>query len=129
MRSRRGGARIVSARTSDRDVDLLDDLRGGTLLLDELGDLAPEAQAQVCQLDRRRAQRPAGADVRLVATTHRDLLAAVRAGRFRPDLYYALRRAVLSGPAAAGRGSTTCRSSSSTSGARSMPATASGSRA
>jgi DNA-binding NtrC family response regulator len=71
--------------------DRLDARRGGTLSLDEIGDLAPDVQAQVGQL----ARLPSGADARLAATTQQDLLAAVRAGRFRADLYYALRRAVL----------------------------------
>jgi hypothetical protein len=72
----------------DRDADLLDGLRGGTLLLDELGDLAPDVQAQLGQLARRLARLPAGADVRLVSMTQRDLQAVVDAERFRPDLYY-----------------------------------------
>ena len=79
----------------DRQVDPLEVLHGGTLLLDEIGDLAPDGQAQVCQVATGLGRRPAGAGVRLVATTQRDLRAAVHAGGFRTDLYYALRRAVL----------------------------------
>jgi DNA-binding NtrC family response regulator len=82
-------------RPTDPPADLLKELRRGTLLLDEVGDLALDVQAWVGQLATGLANRPAAAGVRLVVTTHRDLFSAVRAGRFRADLYYALRRAVL----------------------------------
>jgi DNA-binding NtrC family response regulator len=95
-------SRSTSARTRpDRDVDPLEGLCGGTLLLDEIGDLAPDGQAQVCWIAAKRDEPgghragPARPAVRLVATTHRDLIAAVCGGHFRPDLYYTLRRVVL----------------------------------
>jgi DNA-binding NtrC family response regulator len=84
-----------SSGSIDRDADLLAALRTGTLMLDELGDLAPDGQAQVSRVATALARRPAGSGGRLVATTQRDLLSAVHAWRFRADLYYALRRAIL----------------------------------
>jgi two-component system response regulator AtoC len=71
--------------------------QGGTIFLDEIGDMAPETQAKVLRvLQERRFERVGGsqsveADVRVVAATHRDLEAEVRAGRFREDLYYRLK--------------------------------------
>jgi DNA-binding NtrC family response regulator len=68
----------------------------GTLFLDELGELSLEHQAAILGvLERRRFKRVGGSvdipvDVRIVAATHRDLRAAVNAGRFRLDLYYRL---------------------------------------
>jgi two-component system response regulator HupR/HoxA len=79
----------------DRAVDPLEAVHGGTLVLDAVGDLTPDVQAQVAQVIRAAATRPAGVGVRVVATTPCDLAAAVRAERVRAELYYALRRAVL----------------------------------
>jgi DNA-binding NtrC family response regulator len=68
----------------------------GTLLLDEIGEMAPILQAKLLrvlqekEVDRIGGKDPVGIDVRIIATTNRDLLALVRKGEFREDLYYRL---------------------------------------
>jgi DNA-binding NtrC family response regulator len=70
---------------------------GGTIFLDEIGDMAPETQAKVLRVlqeqsfERVGGTRALQVDVRVVAATHRDLEADVAAGRFREDLYYRLK--------------------------------------
>jgi DNA-binding NtrC family response regulator len=70
--------------------------RGGTLLLDEIGELPVELQAHLLgALERQRIRRVGGAtdvtiDARVIAATNRDLRAEVNVGRFRLDLYYRL---------------------------------------
>ncbi len=73
---------------------LFEQANGGTVFLDEVGELAPSVQAKLLrvlesgQLRRLGEGTPKRVDVRVVCTSNRNLLAEVQAGRFRADLYY-----------------------------------------
>ncbi len=70
---------------------------GGTIFLDEIGDMNPVTQAKVLRvlenrvIERLGGTQPIPVDVRVISATHRDLPAAIAAGKFREDLYFRLR--------------------------------------
>ncbi|OLC98837.1 MAG: hypothetical protein AUH86_03875 [Acidobacteria bacterium 13_1_40CM_4_58_4] len=70
---------------------------GGTIFLDEIGDMNPVTQAKVLRvLENRTIERLGGTqaipvDVRVISATHRNLAAEIRNGKFREDLFYRLR--------------------------------------
>ncbi|MFZ5557885.1 MAG: sigma 54-interacting transcriptional regulator [Pseudomonadota bacterium] len=79
-----------------RKIGSIEAATGGTIFLDEIGDLPLESQASLLRflqestVVRIGSTRPSRIDARVIAATHVDLSAAVREGRFREDLYYRL---------------------------------------
>jgi DNA-binding NtrC family response regulator len=89
---------------SGRHRGLFEQAHGGTIFLDEVAELPAQVQAMLLRVLQEGTLRRVGGesavkvDVRVVAATHRDLPAMVRAGSFREDLYYRLRGATLHVP-------------------------------
>ncbi len=98
---------VKSAFTgADRDrVGRFEQANGGTLFLDEIGDINLEVQTKLLRVlqemsfERVGSSQPITVDVRILAATHQDLEALIRAGRFREDLYYRLNVICLRTPA------------------------------
>lgn len=87
-----------------RRVGKIEQARGGTVFLDEIGDMPLSIQAKFLRLlqensiERLGGKEPIDVDVRIIAATNRDLEAAVSEGKFREDLYYRLRVVTLTMP-------------------------------
>jgi transcriptional regulator with PAS, ATPase and Fis domain len=80
----------------NQKIGLLESAEGGTVFLDEIGEMVPALQAKLLRfLEEKAFKRVGGAadvrvDVRVIAATNRDLEDAVKTGGFREDLYYRL---------------------------------------
>ena len=87
-----------------RRIGKFEQFNGGTIFLDEIGDMSPATQAKALRLiqkqqfDRLGGNTSIETDVRLIAATNQDLAAMVAAGRFREDLFYRLNGFTISLP-------------------------------
>ncbi|MCC6620536.1 MAG: sigma-54-dependent Fis family transcriptional regulator [Deltaproteobacteria bacterium] len=91
-----GHERGAFSGATERRIGHFEAAHGGTLVLDEVSELLPTLQVRLLRVLQERevqrigASRPVPVDVRIVATSNRDLRAMVAAGDFRKDLYYRL---------------------------------------
>jgi two-component system, NtrC family, nitrogen regulation response regulator GlnG len=91
-----GHERGAFTGATNRSAGRFEQATGGTLFLDEIGDMPPEAQTRLLRVLQEGeftsvgGRTPIRANVRIIAATHRDLRAAIRAGQFREDLFYRL---------------------------------------
>ena len=87
-----------------RRIGKFEQCHGGTLLLDEVGDMSPHTQARILRLLQEKTFERIGgsttlsADVRIVAATNQNLERLIEEGRFRKDLFYRLRGVTISLP-------------------------------
>jgi transcriptional regulator of acetoin/glycerol metabolism len=104
----KAGAFTGAARDGRRGKIFL--ANGGTLFLDEIGDMPVQLQARLLRALEEREVLPLGGeepikvDIRLISATHCDLAEKIKAGQFRPDLYYRLHGLVLTLPPLRERG-------------------------
>jgi two-component system, NtrC family, nitrogen regulation response regulator NtrX len=91
-----GSERLGERTDGPTKIGTLEQAHGGTLLLDEVADMPTETQGKIVRaLQEQTFERVGGAirvevDVRVIASTNRDLSAEMQAGRFRQDLFYRL---------------------------------------
>ncbi|WP_298216603.1 nitrogen regulation protein NR(I) [Acidocella sp.] len=91
-----GHERGAFTGATNRHIGRFEQAAGGTLFLDEIGDMPPEAQTRLLRVLQEGeftavgGRQPIRANARIVAATHRDLRALIRAGQFREDLFYRL---------------------------------------
>jgi nitrogen regulation protein NR(I) len=94
----------------NRRVGKIEQANGGTIFLDEIGDMPFSIQSKILRLlqeksiERLGGRSPIPVDVRVIAATNRDLEAALADGRFREDLYYRLKVVTLTLPPVRERG-------------------------
>ena len=99
-----GHEKRVFTGAATRHEGLVQAANGGTLFLDEIGDMSLSLQVKLLRVLKDMEVRPVGStmtcsvDVRIVSASHRDLDEMVKAGKFRPDLYYRLKIVTLAMP-------------------------------
>jgi len=90
------GVEAGAATGVSKRIGLFEVANGGTLFIDEIGDMSPASQAKILRvLEERQIRRVGGnininVDIRLIAATNKDLLCEINKGNFRQDLYYRL---------------------------------------
>lgn len=100
-----GHERGAFTGADQRRIGRFEQAHGGSLFLDEIGDLAADTQSKLLRVLQERVITRVGGreeisvDVRVIAATHRDLPAMVAAGKFREDLWYRLNVVVVALPA------------------------------
>ncbi|HEV2064891.1 MAG TPA: sigma-54 dependent transcriptional regulator [Thermoanaerobaculia bacterium] len=99
-----GHARGAFSGANTTKRGLFEEANGGTLFLDEIGSVPPPVQAKLLRVleegivRRVGENQPIALDVRIIATTNRDLVKAIASGEFRDDLYYRLSVVTLTVP-------------------------------
>ncbi len=95
------GAFTGAAKTT---IGKIENANGGTLMLDEIGDLPPSLQAKLLRflqqrtIERLGSRQEVPVDVRVIGATHQDLRALISEGKFREDLFYRLAEIVVDIP-------------------------------